>query len=83
MLVADLELVHGIQSNPHWSPNYFIFIGNSEKMLAKWLNRAPSAKLNPLFKFPGSAPDLYSYYGAIQTITLKTEGEVAETQIVL
>ena len=41
----------GVQSNSHWSLNHFIFIGNSEKIMAKW------SKLTPLFKITGSAPE--------------------------
>ena len=37
------------------------FMGNSEKMLAKWSTRTLSAKLNPLFKISGSAPDQLGY----------------------
>ena len=48
----------GVQSNPHWSPYYFIFMMRFEKMLEKWSNRTPTplANLNPLSKSPGSAP---------------------------
>ena len=46
----------GGQSN-HWSLKYFIFMGNSDKILAKWTYRSPSADLNPLLKIPGSAPE--------------------------
>ena len=44
------------QSNPHWSPNYFIFMMTFVKMLAKWSNRT-FANSNSLSKNPGSAPD--------------------------
>ena len=52
MSVADLDGVREVGFR--WSLNYFIFMGNSEKMLAKWSNRTPSAKLKPLFKIPGT-----------------------------
>ena len=42
----------------YWSPDYFIFMGNSEKMQENWSNRTPSAKLDPLFETPGSSPAL-------------------------
>ena len=34
----------------------FIFMGNPEKMAGKMVKSNPSAKVNPLFKIPGSAP---------------------------
>ena len=55
LVSGEFRRVRGAQSNPRWSPNYFTFMRNSEKMLVKFSNRSPSAKLNPHFKIPESA----------------------------
>ena len=49
--MADLQGVCGVQSNPCLSPNYFIFMRNSENMLAKSTPPPPLAKLTSFLKY--------------------------------
>ena len=51
--VADPE---GVQANPPWRPNYFIFMGSFKKIMRNQQNETPFLNLNPLSRNPGSAP---------------------------
>ena len=48
--VADPERVRGVQSNPPFSPNYFVFMGSFGKNWVNWSNRTPLSKSEPPFR---------------------------------
>ena len=62
---ADPEGVMVVCSNPTFSKNYFIFMGNFKKSWVNWSNRTPFANLNPLSNKHGSGRVFVHVWGRL------------------